>query len=202
MCVRSVHPYAPFVPENAVRLIVGSIPPARFCAPGQRRLCKGDVDFYYGSRSNGFWPLMAAVMGRTLDYTDTPAAVDQRKALLTELRTGVTDVIASCVHTGGSAGDDALADLTYQDIRSLLRQHPSIDTLLYTSGFIAGRMNAAGIPDRGRHQRWDSQRKNGSVVIGGRTYTVRVLYSPSPNALRRVGKEERLAQYRDVFRPV
>lgn len=41
------HPYPPFIPDNATRLIVGTLPPPRFSL-GQ--LKPDDVKFCYGSR--------------------------------------------------------------------------------------------------------------------------------------------------------
>ena len=43
----SVHPYQPFVPPQATKLIVGTMPPLRFCTE-PRLLYEDDVDFYYG----------------------------------------------------------------------------------------------------------------------------------------------------------
>ena len=41
------HPYEPFIPENATKLIVGTLPPPRFTTG---ELKEGDVNFCYGSR--------------------------------------------------------------------------------------------------------------------------------------------------------
>ena len=196
----SVHPYKPFIPETATRLIIGSIPPLRFCSPaGTRALFPNDVDFYYGSRSNSFWEILSAITGTQLEYRNGAVAVAQRKELLNSLHTGITDIIKTCVHDNGNADDASLREITYKDIRALLHEHPYIDTLIYTSEFIVKLMNAAGVPDQKRHTHWDKTRKNGMVSINGKNYTVHVLYSPSPNALRSIRHETRLAQYQEVF---
>ena len=51
------HPFPPFVPTNATKLIIGSIPPQRFCNQKENgiSLYPDDVNFYYGSRDNSFW---------------------------------------------------------------------------------------------------------------------------------------------------
>ena len=199
MEARSRHPYQPFVPENATKLIIGSIPPFRFCEASNRKLYSDDVDFYYGSHDNSFWELLSAVTGTTLDFSNSPIAVEQRKELLCSLHSGITDIIASCVHNGGKSDDASLAEIEYKNVASLLREHPQIDTLIYTSNYIVKLMNAAGVPDKKYHEHWDAARKNGTVVIGGKVYVVHVLYSPSPNTLRRVSNEDRITQYREVF---
>lgn len=198
MSQRSIHPYAPYVPAGAKTLIIGTIPPYRFCGGGERQLCAGDVDFYYGSRSNRFWQLVSAAAGVQLQYADTPAAVEQRKNLLSALDMGITDMVDSCVHREGRSDDGALQEIKLWDLPGLLRAHPEIHTLLYTSRFVAKLVNR--FADKGRHEGWDKGRLNGTVVIGGRPYAVRILYSPSPNALRGVDRQVRQAQYAQVFR--
>lgn len=53
------HPYLPLIPECAKCLIVGTIPPHRFCKDMQTaqqygKLSQNDVDWYYGSEDNQF----------------------------------------------------------------------------------------------------------------------------------------------------
>ena len=85
--MRSVHPYEPFVSAGATKLIIGTIPPYRFCIEPQA-LRDGDVDFYYGSRDNAFWRLIGQATGENFDYENTAHAVEQRKAFLTERKSG------------------------------------------------------------------------------------------------------------------
>ena len=54
MEARSRHPYQPFVPENATKLIIGSIPPFRFCEASNRKLYSDDVDFTMGHMTTAF----------------------------------------------------------------------------------------------------------------------------------------------------
>ena len=62
----SIHPYREYIPENASKLIIGTIPPFRFCVSGEKRLYPRDVDFYYGSRDNGFWLTSASGCSKSL----------------------------------------------------------------------------------------------------------------------------------------
>ena len=55
--MKSTHPYEPFIPLNAEKLIIGTIPPIRFCIK-EREIFDDDVNFYYGSRDNAFWPII------------------------------------------------------------------------------------------------------------------------------------------------
>ena len=192
---RSVHPYEPFIPQGADRLIIGTIPPYRFC----RRdgvLLDGDVDFYYGSRSNYFWHLMSDVSGVPLEYADSDAAVEERKRLLRRLHTGITDIVESCTHRDGRSDDASLCDIERRNIAGLLSRYPSIDELIYTSRFVISQMNAEL---SARHRWLTADRMNGEIVVNRRCYRVRVLYSPSPLALRSVSADKRLARYREIF---
>ena len=99
MSRRSIHPYAPYVPAGAETLIIGTIPPYRFCGGGERQLFAGDVDFYYGSRSNRFWQLVSEAAGVQLQYADTPAAVIGRGTRHDQqVRTGTLQQLDALAH--------------------------------------------------------------------------------------------------------
>lgn len=197
MCseTRSRHPYEAWIPENASGLIVGTIPPWRFCVP-EGELKKKDVNFYYGSENNAFWKLISEVTGEALHFENSEEAVEERKRLLKRLHLGITDIIESCVHRNRRSDDASLADIRQKDLRRLLSEHPRIDTLIYTSQFVIRQVNQ--IADCHRHA-WQRPSRQGSTQIGEKKYHVMVLYSPSPNALRAVSRETRLEQYRDIF---
>jgi G:T/U-mismatch repair DNA glycosylase len=193
----SIHPYREYIPENASKLIIGTIPPFRFCVSGEKRLYPRDVDFYYGSRDNGFWSLMSEVTQVKLCYENTKKAVDQRKRLLKELNAGITDIVEKCIHKDGKSDDASLEIIELKDLNKLLLNYPNIEELIYTSIFVARQVSK--IADKKRHAWSPEDPKRGHVVINQVKYPVTVLYSPSPNALRGVSKEKRLAQYRAVF---
>lgn len=193
--MKSTHPFEPYIPADSEKLIIGTIPPPRFCKEPYQ-LYENDVNFYYGSRDNYFWGILEEVFERKLDYSNTEQAVQQRKDLLKELKIGITDIVDSCLHNGGSAKDSDLKDIEYKDIKSLLQKYPAIDTLIYTSEFVKKLMNkhfgtSHSIVD-------PSNRKKQSVKIGGKEYQVKILYSPSPLALINLGNggaEKRKEQY-------
>lgn len=131
--VRSIHPYDPYVSENATKLIIGTMPPLRFCTSRKKDLFQNDVDFYYGSRDNAFWKLLSEVTGVTLDFDNTTEAVNQRKQLLVDLNMGITDVIKSCAHLNRSAADSSLDAIEPKPLDQLLLEHPNIGELVYTN---------------------------------------------------------------------
>lgn len=191
----SIHPYKPFIPQGATKLIVGTMPPYRFCIKPQE-LFDNDVNFYYGSKDNYFWNLMTEVTSTQLDYKNSEEAVNQRKALLTKLNIGITDIVEKCTHNDGKSDDASLKEITHKPIKELLLQNPKIDTLIYTSAFVIKQINQ--LADKSYHE-WKIPRKVGIATINGKKYNVIVLYSPSPTALRSINAETRLAQYKSVF---
>lgn len=189
------HPYEEYIPENATKLILGTIPPYRFCI--RQGLHADDVDFYYGSRDNSFWELVSSAVHRKLHYENTQEAIDERKRLLDFLHMGIVDIIAGCTRQDGKADDASLFNIEHRDLKTFLSKYPQIDTLIYTSKNLVPMVNH--FADKGYHERWDSKKKNGFVQINGKTYRVYILYSPSPNALRGVEEVTRKTQYIEFF---
>jgi len=194
----SKHPYTPFIPPGATRLLIGSIPPARFCIE-DAQLHSSDVDFYYGSKDNAFWNLLEEVFEEKLDRSTTQEAITQRKALLVKHGIGITDMIAACTRTNQSASDEDLKDLELKDLNQLLIDHPSIHTLIYTSEFVKKQVNKQL---KGKHLIDRTNRKKQTILINGKEYQVRILYSPSPSGLRNLGVDgrlKRLNQYKEFL---
>lgn len=137
-----------------------------------------------------------------MTYTNTQEAIDERKKLLAELHMGMMDMIQSCVHKDGKADDESLGDITERDdLKSVLREHPEINTLIYTNkgANILNWINEK-FSDKHYHEGWDKTRTFGSVIIDKKAYKVIRLYSPSPYALRGVPEEVRREQYNLIFK--
>lgn len=125
------HPYPPFIPENATKLIVGTLPPPRFTT---RELKEGDVDFCYGSRDGMLWAVIDKIMGLDLKFELTEEAVKQRKRFLIENQMGICDVVESCKREKVDASDLGMQEVELRDLIQILKKHPKIDTLLFTGG--------------------------------------------------------------------
>ena len=197
--VRSIHPYAPYIPEGATKLIIGTMPPFRFCTSGGRTLHDNDVDFYYGSRDNHFFYLLSEVTGTPLEFVNTTEAVNQRKQLLKQLHIGITDIVGSCIHRNGKSDDASLFSIEPKPLDKLLLEHPNIEKLIYTSRTEVQKLINRFFADKGPHTRAKDNTQKESVWINGRQYGVTRLYSPSPIALWSVSADTRLEQYRRVF---
>lgn len=125
------HPYPPFIPENATRLIVGTLPPPRFTT---KELKPDDVHFCYGSRDGQLWPILDKIFNIGLVYENTDFAINQRKELLIKKNIGVCDIVASAKRKKIDASDIGMEEVQLRDLISILEKHPKVTTLLFTGG--------------------------------------------------------------------
>jgi len=125
------HPYRPFIPINATKLIVGTLPPPRF---SQDKLLERDVDFCYGSRSGLLWPVLDKIFDLNLLFETSEKAIKQRKGFLTQHNIGICDIVESCKREKIDASDLGMQDVKLRNLISYLQQYPLIDTILFTGG--------------------------------------------------------------------
>ncbi len=203
--MRSFHPYSPFIPPDATRLIIGSLPPERFCL-SPKQLKDKDVYFFYGSKDNHFWRLLEDISQTKLNYENSEIAIAQRMNLLITLSCGITDIIASCVRMENNASDSNLKDIVFQPILQYQQEHPTINTFIYTSHFAQTKVYQYFTKIFGKN--WKKEVVNDDIrhhqlyFPNGLVLNDFTLYSPSPQALKGLGKngkEKRLEQYREIF---
>lgn len=125
------HPYAPFVFDEATKLIVGTLPPPRFTT---RDFKEGDVDFCYGSRDGQLWPILDRIFNLDLTYETTREAIEQRKHFLLKRRIGICDIVEGAARKKIDASDLGMQNVELRDMVRILQAYPNIDTLLFTGG--------------------------------------------------------------------
>jgi G:T/U-mismatch repair DNA glycosylase len=125
------HPYKPFIPKNATKLIVGTLPPPRFSIGN---LKKGDVDFCYGSIDGQLWKILDEIFELNLRYETTELAIEQRKNFLLKNNIGICDIVASCERRKIDASDLGMENIKLRDLFYFLKKHISVTTLLLTGG--------------------------------------------------------------------
>lgn len=125
------HPYEPFIPKNATKLIVGTLPPPRFSTGN---LKKGDVDFCYGSIDGQLWKILNEIFHLNLQFETTDFAIEQRKEFLIKNNIGICDIVASCQRKKLDASDLGMENIQLRDMLFYLKKFPKVDTLLLTGG--------------------------------------------------------------------
>ena len=173
----SVHPYEAFIPKKATSLLIGTMPPYRFCVQNEP-LYENDVRFFYGSRDNSFWNIVSVITEKPLSYDNSETSIQERKALLDSIGVGVVDILKSCYHTDGKSTDDQLMNEEFIDIKQLLSEHPDITNLIYSGQKVVSYMYRAVA----RYHSWEEKGKKGHIVINNKRFNVYCLKSPSPRA--------------------
>ena len=125
------HPYPPFIPESATKLIVGTIPPPRFSSG---ELFKEDVDFCYGSKYGLLWPILNEIFDLNLIYENTRQAINQRKSFLMQYGIGICDMVESCQRENIDASDVGMRHINLRNLLGYVQKNKQISTLLFMGG--------------------------------------------------------------------
>lgn len=126
-----IHPYKPFIPQNATKLIVGTLPPPRFTTG---ELKEGDVDFCYGSRDGMLWVILDKLFDLNLKFENTAQAIEQRERFLRQRSIGICDMVESSRREKIDASDLGMQYVEMRNMIQILRENTGIDTLLFTGG--------------------------------------------------------------------
>ena len=125
------HPYPPFIPATADKLIVGTLPPPRF---SQGTLKPDDVDFCYGSRDGQLWLILGKIFNIDFQFENSQSAVKQRRNFLLEHHIGICDMVQQCQRQKIDASDLGMQQIVLRPLLQHLNDHPQIKTLLFTGG--------------------------------------------------------------------
>ncbi|MCA0930925.1 uracil-DNA glycosylase family protein [Lutimonas saemankumensis] len=125
------HPYSPFIPDGASKLIVGTIPPPRF-STGQ--LFEDDVNFCYGSKYGLLWPILEKIFNRQISYENSDRAITERKELLIDFKIGICDMVEECYRDKIDASDLGMKRIINRDLISILKLNPKVEKILFMGG--------------------------------------------------------------------
>jgi len=126
------HPYKVFINKQTTKIIVGTLPPYRFCT---KDLKNQDVDFNYGSCDNLLWRVIDKIYNLNFLYDNTKLAIKQRKEFLIKNNIGICDIVESCKRKKLDASDIGMEDIKLRDILKFLKEYPNIDTIIFTGGY-------------------------------------------------------------------
>ena len=132
-----------YIPKNATKLIIGTMPPARIC---NKELKSDDIDFFYGSNDNYFWNIMKFLddtkIKRLSDkdlntYKDIKFNnIDDCKKFLDDNNIGIVDIVENCIHNNNSAADNDLLSIKNINLVKILKENKEIKEIFCTSEFV------------------------------------------------------------------
>ena len=125
------HPHKPFLFKSANKMIIGTLPPPRFCT---KNLKVKDVNFPYGSCDGLLWPSLDRIFTLNLVYENTNKAIKQRKDFLHKHNIAICDIVESCSRNKIDASDLGMQNVVLRDILSYLKEYKNVDTLIFTGG--------------------------------------------------------------------
>lgn len=125
------HPYEPFLRKNSTKVIIGTLPPPRFC---NKEFKKNDVDFCYGSADGLLWKSLDYIFNLNLVYENTQKAIKQREEFLIRQKIGICDIVKACKRDKIDASDIGMKEVELRDILGYLKKYKSLHTLIFTGG--------------------------------------------------------------------
>ncbi len=126
------HPFKPFLKRETRRIIVGTLPPPRFCTKEYK---EKDVLFCYGSKDGLLWQILDKIYKLNLIYDNSKIAIEQRKEFLIKEKLGICDIVDSCKRAKIDASDIGMEEVVLRDILKYLRDYPNINTIIFTGGY-------------------------------------------------------------------
>jgi hypoxanthine-DNA glycosylase len=121
-----IHPFDPFIPDNATTLIIGSF-------PGMEQVInKTNVDeWFYTAQDNLFWSILSSVYDKDLKTTEA------KKELFRNEGIAITDIFIQVRRKERSNLDKHLYDQVYNDkkIKSIL-ENLKIKLILFTGKYV------------------------------------------------------------------
>ncbi len=184
------HPYAPYIPKGAKKLIVGTLPPPRFTT---REFKTGDVDFCYGSRDGQLWKIIDEVFNLNLLFENTVTAIQQRKNFLNQQHIGICDMVECAFREEINATDIGIQNAKLRPIISILEKNKTIETLLFTGGNSKNgpeyffRKHLKNYPSIHLEKLIQTVPRIHQFILKGRTIKTVSLTAPSGSANRAVG---------------
>ena len=107
------HPYKPFLNQDTEKIIVGTLPPPRFCT---KQYKEGDVDFCYGSKDNLLWQALNKIYKLNLCFENTKEEINKRKNFLQNHKIGICDIVESCKRKKINASDIGMNEIILRNI--------------------------------------------------------------------------------------
>ena len=179
-----VHPFAPYLPEGAKILIMGTFPPGRH---------RWGMEFYYPNRTNDFWFMMGLIFrGDRYAFYDRDSKnfrLQEIKRLLDERGIALSDTGYKIRRLKGNASDKFLEILEPVDLRSLLEKLPDCRGIATTgekAADIVAELTGTSAPKIGEYSDYENR--------------IEIWRMPSTSRAYPLALEKKAAIYEKMFR--
>lgn len=177
------HPFAPFVPDNAKVLIMGTFPPQ------QKRWA---MNFYYPNRSNDFWFITGLIFFGKRDALYDRAArsyrLDDIKALCIDKGIALSDTGYAVRRLAGNASDKFLDIIEPVDLLSLLKGMTHLKAIATTgekAADVVAKITGTAAPKMGQFVLWNG---------------IQIWRMPSTSRAYPLALEKKADYYRSLYR--
>lgn len=192
--VEEQHPWPPYIPEGATKLLLGTFPTAN----DNRRF-----EFYYPSPKNRFWAVISSLAEKNLEHFTSDRAISERQEILKDLKLAISDMGQRILRQQDSALDHNLFPLEFCDVFALIEANTNLNTIILTS---SGKGNSAlswfsaycelnfiQLAKRDEKIPWET-----FIQIGSRKVKVVVAYSTS-SSYWKLNVSELIEHYRPII---
>ena len=192
-----------FFPTNPTSIIIGTFPPVLKTEEQKKNF------FYYPSSRNSFWKILGDTFSVPLCNEDLTwdEKVKLRKDFLSKNRIAMTDMILKCKRQiKDSSEDKDLEVIVTRDIRRILSEHITINTIYLTSGKStngAEQLFRRSISIKGKNSYYlPSKGTNDPKVIETELCDrkINIITLPSPSHRNGISDEKKKEQYKKYFR--
>lgn len=188
-----IHPWEPFIPENARVLVMGTFPP---------QPKRWSMDFYYPNRTNDFWYMMGLIFcGRRealLSEDGRNFDLPRIKALLSEKGIALNDTGHIVRRLAGNASDKFLEIVEPVDLAAILRRMPECSDIATTGSKAAevmAMLTGTAIPAIGQYVDCPPL----DLGDGRESKPLRIWRMPSTSRAYPLALEKKAAFYRQLF---
>lgn len=180
------HPWAPYIPDNAQILILGTFPPGRD---------KWSMDFYYPNRINDFWRIMGLIFHNDKDFlynsNEKSFNLSQIKSLLNQYGIAMHDTAREVIRLKGNASDKFLEIVTPLPLDDILKQMPQCKAIVSTgekAAQVIASLTGTQVPNVGEYT---------TAINNGES--LRIYRMPSTSRAYPLPIEKKAGFYRKMF---
>lgn len=167
-----IHPWKPFIPDNAKLLFLGTFP------PGEHRR---SMDFYYPNRTNDFWYLMGYLFfndrNRFLIADSKVFDLPAIKRFLCEKGIALGDTALKVRRLKGNASDKFLEIVEPLDLEALLKRVTTITDIVTTgekAASVIASLTSTVVPAMGEYVEFGAGKHIWRMPSTSRAYPIKL----------------------------